>query len=99
MASARARCETHAPFSTKRSAASACFSSSRVISRTRTLVSIARIALLHVRSDACFELIEIFLDRDAASENGFVNVQRRKLTGAAHDNIFSLLLPFQDRSG
>src|SRR5438876_7229631 len=48
MASASTRCGTHAPLATTASAAATCLASSRVASRTKTLVSTARITPLHI---------------------------------------------------
>ena len=56
--SAKTRWLTHPPDSTKTSAADACFGSSPVMRRTRTLVSTARMPLSHVSADAFFELGE-----------------------------------------
>jgi len=50
--SASTRCETHAPLVTKASAAASCLESSRVIKRTRTLVSTASMLGLHVPANA-----------------------------------------------
>ncbi len=65
---------TEAPLLRKSSAATTCLVSSRVIMRTRTLVSTARMAFLHVRADTFFKFIQALRGRSAAGEYRLMDV-------------------------
>src|SRR5579883_3404690 len=79
------------------SARATCFGSSRVMMRTIRLVSMARMALLHVLPDTFFQLIHAFFCRGALREHGFMNVLGCVLSGSPDNDICSLLIPFQNR--
>src|SRR6185436_11957585 len=80
------------------SAAAACLASSRARSRTRTFVSTARMATLHVAPDAFLQVSQGLRRRDFSKEST-VDVLGAVMTGATHDDLAILLVPFEDRPG
>src|SRR5581483_2997915 len=96
-ASMRTSCETQAPPATKASAAAVCRASSRVASRTRRLVSTARMAALDVLPHPAFELVERpglgwFVKERA------VDILRGMAAGAPDHHPLPLFIPLQDRA-
>src|SRR5262249_29349469 len=70
--------------------------SSRVIRRTTTLVSIARIARSHVPADALFHLFDTSGFRRMCAEQLPMNVLRTEASCATDDDLVVLFVPFQD---
>src|ERR1035438_4723508 len=97
MASASARTDTQAPFSTKLAACPACAALSRVMSLTRTLASMARIALAHVPLNPLFHLIDCPGFRRPLREQLPMDILRRELARAPHDNVSARFVPLQNR--
>src|SRR5712671_5492954 len=94
----RTRCEIHAPACTKASAAASSLGSSRASKRTRTLVSTARMAGLHVLPDAFLQILKapcLGLLREQRSMEILEAVPANTPDG---DTII-LGVPLQDRSG
>ena len=89
--------ETQAPRATKWSAAAACLASSRVMRRSRTLVSIARISRSHSLADALLQFREGTLLRRSVGEERLVNIQRGELAPASHDDRVSFNFPLNNR--
>src|SRR6476661_1216762 len=98
LASANARIETQAPRSTKMSAAAACRVSSRVMIRTRTLVSMARITLPHTPPDALFHFFYGPSCRRLLREQRSVNVLGSEPARTPHHHLFAVFLPLQNRA-
>src|SRR5688572_10939985 len=92
-------CDTQAPRVTKASADSDCTTSSRVISRTRTLVSIARMPFPYRGAHPLFEFRNRPRRGLLAREQSLVQLLGRVLARAAHDDMVALLLPFQYGTG
>src|SRR5436305_3953315 len=93
----RTSCETQAPPATKASAAAVCCASSRVASRTRRLVSTARMAALDVLPHPALELVQrpglgLLLEERA------MDVLRRIAAGAPDHHPLALFVPLQDRA-
>src|ERR1700722_20011173 len=99
IASARARCETQAPLSTKASAAATCASSSRVISRTSTLVSMARTARFHIAPQPGLHLLDGSGIWGPFREQCAVDVLEAVTSGPGHDYLLAFLVPLHDRAG
>src|SRR4051812_32905474 len=87
--------ETHAPLATKASAAASCLASSRVASRTRTLVSTACMALSHVRAPALFQLLERTRRRLCLTEKCLVHILEAVLAHAPYHDLIPLLRPLE----
>src|SRR4030095_52043 len=96
VASMRTSVDTHAPLLTNNSAAATCFRPSRVIRRTRTLVSTARMFFLHIAPDAFVELFYLLRSRYPLRKDCPINVFRRIPVGFAYDHGFDLPPPFRD---
>src|SRR5690349_2099774 len=94
--SANARIETQAPFFTKLSAALAWRTSSRVMSRSRTLVSTARIALSHMLANSLLKLFEGLTGWRTLREKRLVNVFRSEAPRSPYDHPFAVFFPFQN---
>src|SRR5687767_6612127 len=92
------RCETHAPPSTKTSAALACLASSRVTSRTSTFVSTARMPALHVAPDAFLQLFQ-GLGHGAPGKQHPVDVLGAVAPRATDHDLAVFLVPFQHGAG
>src|ERR1035437_2494905 len=99
MASARASTETHAPFSTKLSAAAVWRESSRAIRRTRTLVSTARITLSDVPPDAFFQISDTVRFRLPLPEQCLMDIQGTEAGRTTDNDPVVIFLPFQYRTG
>src|SRR3982750_3625775 len=97
MASMSTSCETHAPAATKASAAAVCWGSSRVASRTRTLVSTARMAALDVLPHPALELVER-PGLGSLLEERAVDVLRRVAASAPNHHPLALFVPLQNRA-
>src|SRR5437879_1332886 len=95
MVSANTRCETQAPKATKASACCTCLWSSRAISRTRTLVSIARIALAHAGANALVHFRKASALWWPLRKQYRVNILRAVSSGAAHHHFLAAFFPFQ----
>src|ERR671914_2477143 len=92
-----ARCGTHAPLATKASATATCFTSSRVMSRTSTLVSTARMALLDVPPDSVLHLLDgspFWCLREQHPMNIFGRIAAR----LPDDNPVTILVPLEHRA-
>src|SRR5438093_2674790 len=68
--------------------------SSRVIMRTGTLVSTARMAFLHVRADTFFKFVQVLRGRSAIREYRLMDVFGRVLPDSTNDDVFALFVPF-----
>src|SRR5690348_4653915 len=98
VASASARIDTQAPFPINSSAMTTCRGSSRVIIRTRTFVSIARIPVSHALPDALLHLVEGAPLRRRLWKYSPVDLFGRKSSRTPDHNLVSPLVPFQNRS-
>src|SRR5580700_5940683 len=90
---------TQAPFSIKLSTEETWRGSSRVISRTKTLVSTARIALSGVPADAVFQLIKSSRFRLPCPKYRLVNIGGGEASRATHNDVAAIFLPFQNGTG
>src|ERR1035437_8843217 len=95
---AKTRCDTHAPLATNDSAAVTCFGSSRVIRRTRTLVSTARMPLPHVLPNPLFQLSDASRFRSLGKQLP-MNLLRAESTRPPDHDSFAVLVPFQNGTG
>src|SRR6478609_6158449 len=98
MASAKAKTGTHAPFSMNASAEAAWRESSRVVRRTKTLVSTARISFPNSPPDSFFHLVECSRLRRLSREQRPMNFLRRKLPRSPHNHLVAVFLPLQNRT-
>src|SRR3989442_12819632 len=80
----------------KASAEAAWRASSRVIRRTRTLVSMARIPLPSAPPDSLFHRFKRSRLGRLLREKRPVNILRRELGRAPHENSIALFIPFQN---
>src|SRR5207249_7065115 len=72
--------------------------SSRVMRRTRTLVSAAGIALPGASPDPLFHVIDSSRFRHPLREQRPMDVLGHKPSRAPHDDLIAVLVPFQDRT-
>src|SRR5271165_4470140 len=98
IASASARWETQAPFSTKASAAATCLASSRVTSRTSTFVSTARTPPFHVPPHSRFHLLDGSRLWRSLREQCAMDILGRIAPCTAHEDSLALLVPLQNRA-
>ena len=96
--SASTRWDTHAPCATNASAFSTCAGSSLTISRTRTLVSIARMRAPRPGPNACIHVGDAPAVRRHI-EHGLVNVPRRVLRRPPDDDFVPEFAPLDLRTG
>src|SRR5262245_32247679 len=99
MASASARTGTHAPLFIKRSAVVVWLGSSRVMMRSRMLVSTARMLLPDVIRDPLFQCLQGFSFRWSVGKYRPMNVLGGEPACAAHYNLIALFVPLQNRTG
>src|SRR5438552_605056 len=92
-----AKCGIHAPLAMKASATASCLASSRVMSRTSTLVSTARMALLDVHPDSVPQLFEASPFWRLREQHP-MNVQRRIAACLADDDAVAILIPLEHRA-
>ena len=91
-------CDTHAPCATNASAHSTCAGSSLTISRTRTLVSTARMRAPCPGPNTCIHVGDAPVVRRRI-EHGLVNVPRRVLRRPPHDDFVPDFAPLDLRTG
>src|SRR6266851_2454608 len=99
MASTRTSWEIQTgPAARKTSAAASCVASSRARSRTRTLVSAARMLAPQVIGDPSLELSQGPTARFLLREQSRVNVLEGVLATLSNDHHLAAIVPFDDRT-
>src|SRR5687768_11464777 len=88
--------DTQAPLATNFSAATTCLGSSRATSRTRRLVSTARMALPDMAPNALLHLLRALAPDHAFGEQRVVNILGVVPPSAPHDDLSVHLVPLED---